>query len=157
MKCLLTFSVHIYLSSLLLGPQFARGNLKLSEVLCESKATILYRATAEGVRDKPIDVTVKALRGQYMCQFLFALLYALRQLVNLLASLSNYPITLPIIHSLCVSAETATEDELRLMYYEIDQLSYLEHPNLVSLLRVCSVEREHLTTHTHTKKQTKTT
>jgi serine/threonine protein kinase len=78
--------------------EFARGNLKLSEVLCESKATILYRATAEGVRDKPIDVTVKALR------------------------------------------ETATEDELRLMYYEIDQLSYLEHPNLVSLLRVCSVE-----------------
>ena len=98
---LCTYLPH-HLSSLLLGPQFARGNLKLSEVLCESKATILYRATAEGVRDKPIDVTVKALRGQYIWQFLFALLYALRQLVNLLASLSNYPITLPIIHSLCV-------------------------------------------------------
>ena len=44
--------------------QFARGNLKLSEVLCESQSTVLYRATAEGIRDKPIEVTVKALRGQ---------------------------------------------------------------------------------------------
>lgn len=46
--------------------QFARGNLKLSEVLCESQYTILYKASAEGIRDnnKPMDVSVKALRGQ---------------------------------------------------------------------------------------------
>jgi hypothetical protein len=80
--------------------EFARSNLKLSEVLCETRATILYRATAEGIRDKPIDVTVKALR------------------------------------------DTATEDELKIMYYEMDQLSCIdEHPNLVSMLRVCSVEQ----------------
>ena len=80
----------LYLS-LTVSPQFARGNLKLSEVLCESRGTILYRATAEGIRDKPIDVTVKAIRGM-QCIVSVALPYnlcALRQQLHMPPFLTN--------------------------------------------------------------------
>ena len=103
--------------------QFARGNLKLSEVLCESRSTILYRGTADGIRDKPIDVSVKALRGNYIHPH--SLCYIIMSVC------------------VCVCLDSATEDEIKILFYEMDLLSSLgEHPNLVSLLRVCSVERK---------------
>jgi serine/threonine protein kinase len=80
--------------------EFSRGNLRMSEVLCESHFSVLYKSTAEGIKDKPMDVTVKALR------------------------------------------DNVTDEEVKIMFYEMDMLASLgPHPNLVSLLRVCTVDQ----------------
>ena len=43
--------------------EFPRENIKLSDALCEGQFTVLYRGIATGIKEKPVDIAVKTVRG----------------------------------------------------------------------------------------------
>lgn len=44
--------------------EFPRENIQLSEVLHEGQFTVLYKGVAKGIREKPMDIAVKAVKGE---------------------------------------------------------------------------------------------
>ena len=62
-------------SSITLDPkwEFSRENIQLLDVLAEGQFTVLYRAIAKGLREKPCEVAVKSLRGKHI-NFFFVLI-----------------------------------------------------------------------------------
>jgi hypothetical protein len=98
--------------------EFPRENLELIDVLYDGTFTVMYKAKALGIKDnKQIDVAVKSIKG-----------------------------TLPSFdHSLigCADDYLDLDDYVSALVMEMEQLSQLEpHPNIVSLIRVCTVGSE---------------
>ena len=44
--------------------EFNRENIQLTEVLNEGQFTVLYKGIAKGIREKPIEVAVKSVKGE---------------------------------------------------------------------------------------------
>ena len=55
--------------------EFSRENITLCDVLCEGQFTILYSGVAKGIKDKPMDVAVKSVKGEYMNAMLYIIAY----------------------------------------------------------------------------------
>ena len=50
--------------------EFPRENIQLSDVLNEGQFTVLYKGVAKGIKEKPLDVAVKSVKGGYsVCVF----------------------------------------------------------------------------------------
>ena len=43
--------------------EFPRENIKLCDPLCEGQFTVLYKGLATGIKEKPVDVAIKSVRG----------------------------------------------------------------------------------------------
>ena len=126
---------------------------------------MLYKGVAKGIREKPIEVAVKSVKGEGGEELGGVTLIGIHGFYELhigsccvitilssppLLSFSSSPLTLIpfsfpsffLLLSLSPS-EDALEDDLKLLVAEMEQLSSLgQHPNIVSLVRVCTVGSE---------------
>ena len=44
--------------------EFNRENIQLTEVLNEGQFTVLFKGIAKGIREKPIEIAVKSVKGE---------------------------------------------------------------------------------------------
>lgn len=82
--------------------EFPRENIELTDILYDGTFTVIYKATAVGINEKPIEVAIKSIKEEYQ----------------------------------------EMDDYSSALIMEMEQLAQLEpHPNIVGLIRVCSVSR----------------
>lgn len=99
--------------------EFPRENLQLKDVLYEGQFTILYKGTMKGVKERMIEVAIKSVRG---------------------TCVPPSVITTSILLINFIFLDDANEDDVKALVSEMETLAGLgQHPNIISLIRVCTV------------------
>ena len=116
---------------------------QLSEVLYEGQYTILYKGTARGIKEqKTIEVAIKSVKGMCCCVCVclsVCLPAACSSGRSVVCVTSSAPPLAP------PPVDDATEDDVKSLVCEMELLASLgPHPNIVSLMRVCTVGSEWL-------------
>ena len=122
--------------------EFPRENLEFTDVLFDGRQTVIYKAATRGIKDdRCIDVAVKAIKGMELFNYVIKLASELgsnvKQELNACLNVGSLYV--------CYTEEFTVYDEyVSALLLEMEELAQLEpHPNVVGLIRVCTVGSEY--------------
>ena len=131
--------------------EFPPENLELTDILLDGTYSVIYKANAQGIQeDKTIEVAVKTVKGETDATW-HCLLHTISLLSLILCSIQikivYYQSLLTNLYVyvclMSIDEFLNIEDYVSHMMLEMEQMANMDaHPNVVKLLKVCTVGSE---------------
>ena len=114
--------------------EFPPENLELTDILLDGTYSVIYKANAQGIQeDKTIEVAVKTIKGETVLLSHCLSLY----LYSLVRHCSYIYVHMCLI---LIDEFIVIEDYVNHLMLEMEQMANMDpHPNVVKLLKVCTV------------------